>query len=745
MNKPIRTLRHTIETMFILAMLILIAAQSSSGHNARLKYTDSIAGHIGGTEPTQNNQTVSSRSIWATRLLRLLPITTASAAPPEPEEGLTIIRRFHVLDAGEKHAIVVQTDPSAPSATRAIPVLNENNVASLLTLSYVNVCRYPCGIDTNVPDSRALSSTVNSAYLAQTQNCESAAAFTSAIDTIKTLCAANSGSGSTGSSGPCTGWTCNQWTPDTSNTCSTSSVTQARDCSIKSPPGCYGTPADPPPTVPTSRTVSGTKDCGPANPCTGWTTGAWQGQSAAQTCVGETVTQTRTVEKAPPGCTGTPANEPDSSRVLSGTQTGGSCSNSNPCTNWSCSSWTPSTGNTCTSSSVDQTRDCSTKTPPGCTGTPILTKPAESQTVPGTQQCQNCSAGNWSSWSPSTSSVCDGVTFTQTRSRTDSCGVTTYGSRPATGTKTTGDCPSEEICTWGGWSTWSPSTGSQTCGTSFTQTRSRSDNCGNTDGQSRTATGSGEGSWSAGSWGACSANCIEACPGQTVSGTKTRSVTCNSACGCGGTEPAGSGSCTVSGCQSQGTYSYGACDADAAAVCVGDTAYGTEPGVCSNSCGCTGQPSKPCSKPGTKNCIIQCTYTVTPATCGTCNKCPTETCTATGSVINTGVPGCSGGTMPEVPTSTCPGTSPAGSWTCSAYSGSPGSCVAPSTYTKTRTCTCNGGCCGAEPATSQSYTCPSSPPQTCTPSTTCSNYCYTVTTANCSTYTTCSTTACFVP
>jgi len=70
-----------------------------------------------------------------------------------------------------------------------------------------------------------------------------------------------------------------------------------------------------------------------------------------------------------------------------------------------------------------------------------------------------------STWTPATSTVCSGTSFTQT----SNCGNT----RTATGTKTDGACCED--------STWTPATSTVCSGTSFTQTS----NCGNT----RTATG----------------------------------------------------------------------------------------------------------------------------------------------------------------------------------------------------------------------------------------------------------------
>ena len=667
----------------------------------------------------QEPATGKKSSIWLNRLLRLLPIGPASAQTL-PEKQLTIIRRFHVLDGTEKQAIVVQTDANASPATRAIPVLNENNVSSLLKVNYINVCRHPCRIEQKVPDSKPLSTRLNEAYLAQTQMCENAPAFTDSIDNIKAMCPSDEGAGSSGAVGPCTGWTCDAWNPDAAETCPTETVTQTRNCGIKTPPGCYGTPAAPQPADPTSRTVPGTKQCGPVS-CTGWdTSDPWSGPDPGTVCQGSTATQTRTVTPIPVGCTDTTGIQlkPAETRDLAGTKTGGSCGG-RTCHKWSCESWSPGASGYCTTQAVDQTRTCS-RVPGPCPSTPTRPEPEQSRTVAGTQSCNNCTPGSWSSWSPSTSSKCSGTTFTQTRSRTDSCGVTSYDTRTATGTKTTGNCGSQQTCTWGSWNSWAPSTGSQTCGTSFTQTRSRTDNCGNRDNQSRATTGSKKGSWSTGAWGACSANCSSACPSSRVNGTKTRNVTCSSACGCGGTKPSTSVACSVSGCKSQGTYSYGSCNARASSVCVGQVASGSQSGSCSNSCGCTGAPSKPCSVSGTKtdgHCdpTPPCRFTTTPASCGSCNKCSNQTCTAQGTVVNLGPPRCSGGTRPSVPTRSCPGTKPAGTWSCTAYSGSPGSCTAPSSYTVTRTCTCNGGCCGAKPPTSTSRTCPSGCTTACRP------------------------------
>lgn len=109
-------------------------------------------------------------------------------------------------------------------------------------------------------------------------------------------------------------------------------------------------------------------------------------------------------------------------------------------------SWTPATSTVCSGNTFTQTR---------CAGAGN----EETRTATGTMSC-GCTDV---SWSPATNTQCSGTNFTQT----SNCGNT----RTATGTTFCG-------CTD---STWSPSTGTVCLGQNFTQTS----NCGNT----RTTTG----------------------------------------------------------------------------------------------------------------------------------------------------------------------------------------------------------------------------------------------------------------
>ena len=189
------------------------------------------------------------------------------------------------------------------------------------------------------------------------------------------------------------------------------------------------------------------------------TWGNWQG-SPPTTCGTHSYTQQRTCSIA------TDALKPCPDLCKPAVQTRTRSADNGPCKpvqqaqkKCSISAWTPGTTTVCAGKSFTQTRtlaDCS----------------ADQRTVSGTRSCPLICTPT--SWAPSANSVCSGKTFTQTRS----LGNCSTDSRNATGTKY---CPPRCNTT-----SWSPATGTVCSGKQFTQTRTLSD-C-STDSRSATGT-----------------------------------------------------------------------------------------------------------------------------------------------------------------------------------------------------------------------------------------------------------------
>lgn len=193
--------------------------------------------------------------------------------------------------------------------------------------------------------------------------------------------------------------------------------------------------------------------------------------------------------------------------------------------------WAPEPSTVCSGQSFTQTRSCNA----GCNDGDCDT----SRNVQGTKPASDCTWGSWSQWSPwgNCTALCDGGTQsrsrTRSKSRTEACGGACPG--PAVQIQSqacnTHACP--VVC---GNDDWSPATSTVCRGQSFTQTRPRCDyrcNTGNCS-STRTATGTKPPSdcqwapwsqWSA--WGACSASC----GGGTQSRERTTRKTEVEACG----------------------------------------------------------------------------------------------------------------------------------------------------------------------------------------------------------------------
>ena len=136
----------------------------------------------------------------------------------------------------------------------------------------------------------------------------------------------------------------------------------------------------------------------------------------------------------------------------------GVCSAEKPVAPVSCgtATWSPATSTVCSGQSFTQTRTCNS----GCNTGDCAT----SRNASGTKSCVRCGA----SWSPAASAFCSGMSFTQTRTCNAGCNTgDCSASRSASGTRTCVGCGTS----------WSPATSTVCSGQSFTQTRTCPADC----------------------------------------------------------------------------------------------------------------------------------------------------------------------------------------------------------------------------------------------------------------------------
>ena len=136
----------------------------------------------------------------------------------------------------------------------------------------------------------------------------------------------------------------------------------------------------------------------------------------------------------------------------------GVCSAQKPVAPVSCGTapWSPATSTVCSGQSFTQTRTCNA----GCNTGDCST----SRSASGTKSCVRCGA----SWSPAVSAFCSGMSFTQTRTCNAGCNTGDCStSRSASGTRTCVGCGA----------LWSPATSTVCSGQSLTQTRTCPADC----------------------------------------------------------------------------------------------------------------------------------------------------------------------------------------------------------------------------------------------------------------------------
>ena len=271
------------------------------------------------------------------------------------------------------------------------------------------------------------------------------------------------------------------------------------------------------------------------------------------------------------------------------------------------------------------------------------------------------------SWSPATSTVCSGQSFTQTRTCNAGCNTGDCStSRSATGTKSCVRCGAA----------WSPAASSFCSGHSFTQTRTCNAGCNTGDcATSRNATGTqscelpttvvcGTAPWTPAASGYC--------PDETVSQTRSCNPGCNT------------GDCSTSR-SVQGTKTCVECGDDpwdpAPETVCKDKSF-TQERSCNSDCN-VGDCSTSQQNTGTKPCPCECTAWST---------CSPNACGASGRQTRT----CNEYCAPGTPTSQrCTGNAPRNcQWTWSACACTSSSTDAASAGTRSRTISVTAGCGG---------------------------------------------------
>ena len=373
---------------------------------------------------------------------------------------------------------------------------------------------------------------------------------------------------------PCGGCSCQSVTCGSCSTCDPNS-----NCQCNSISGCCTSNSD----------CSGCSTCqsgscvAPSTSCPGQTwnsstcscvncsCGSWS-PAPSTICNGQSFTQTRS-------CTPSACNT--ESQSATGTKY---CPPTCNCGSWGgWGSWTPAPSTACSGQSFTQTRNRSRSCTPSACNTETDT---DTQPSTGTKNCQICNCGSWGGWgsySPATSTVCSGQSFTQTRNRSRSCTPsacnteTDTDTQPSTGTK---NCQICNCGSWGGWGSYSPATSTVCSGQSFTQTRNRSRSC--TPSACNTETGTGSRSatgtkncctcGSYGSWGSYSPAPSTVCSGQSFTQTRNRSRSCTPSA-CNTETDTGSRSATgTKNCCTCGSYgSWGSYSPAPSTVCSGQS------------------------------------------------------------------------------------------------------------------------------------------------------------------------------
>ena len=357
----------------------------------------------------------------------------------------------------------------------------------------------------------------------------------------------------------------------------------------------------------------------------------------------------------------------------------GVCSAQKPVAPVSCGTapWSPATSTVCSGQSFTQTRTCNA----GCNTGDCAT----SRSARGTKSCVRCGA----SWSPAASAFCSGVSFTQTRTCNAGCNTGDCStSRSANGTRTCVGCSA----------LWSPATSTVCSGQSFTQTRTCPADCNIGDcATSRSATGTksctpttvvcGTDPWSPATSTIC----------ENRSFWQRR--TCNPGCNTGdcSTSRRVSGTKTCVECRAPWTPAR-------STVCAGQAF--TQTRTCPAGCN-TGDCSERRSAIGTKSCVRCGTDPWSPATSTVCSGqtfTQTRTCNAGCNTGDCSESRSANGAKSCVGCGTAP-WSPATSTVCSGQ-----------TFTQTRTCNadCNIGDCTTSQSNTGTKSCPCGT-CTCTP------------------------------
>ena len=217
-----------------------------------------------------------------------------------------------------------------------------------------------------------------------------------------------------------------------------------------------------------------TEDTRPdTRPACRWSTGTWT-PSPVTRCEGTSFTQRRNVTLvSDANCVG--GTKPSSSRTATGTKY---CPPSDPpgpepvtrpVCQWTAGTWTPSTSRVCAGEPFTQTRNVR-KITAYCEGG---ARPASSRSTTGTKYCPPTCQWRVGSWSPSPAATCSDQRASQSRSVTKITANCVGGTKPAS----TRTVPGGKRCSTCVPTSWSPGQNTVCAGNSFTQTRTLK-NCG---------------------------------------------------------------------------------------------------------------------------------------------------------------------------------------------------------------------------------------------------------------------------